>query len=206
MRAPVTADDFGLTVESTKTIFDLVQAKRIDHVSLLVNAPETKRAIALIRRYRLPNIGLHFNLIEGGPLSEPGRIPSLVDEKGRFHPLPVFLLKLLLRRINMDEVKTELHAQLSVFRKNAIPCAFINSHQNTHYFPPVESIVFDAAKKYKIPFVRNRGSILKRLRRFPLKYAVFTGGILLLRLVYGKTGSTYPGFEEDIVHPGTDYD
>jgi len=47
----------------------------------------------------------------------PDRVPSLVDEAGKFHPVGRFLRRALLGRLNPAEVGAELTAQYERFRE-----------------------------------------------------------------------------------------
>src|SRR3989337_4463962 len=110
------ADDLGYTASSVAAVEELISSGTLMGVSLLVNLPGFRSAVSLLRAHPIP-AALHVNLVEGMPVSPSGDIPSLVDSKGRFFPLPVFVLRLLLGLVNKKDVELEVAAQLSKARQ-----------------------------------------------------------------------------------------
>jgi predicted glycoside hydrolase/deacetylase ChbG (UPF0249 family) len=110
------------------------------------------------------------------------------------------------KKIDLTEVKLELDNQLLVFKQNGLTCAHLNSHQNVHCLPPFESLMIKAAKEQNISLVRGNESVLRRLRRFPVKLVIYQGLRQLLALRYGDKLVNGGKFLEDSLHPGTNYD
>jgi len=193
----ITADDFGLNPKTNRNITELFLRKKIHRASLLVNFPSSKKALKLAKKYQIP-IGLHFNLIEGRPLSPPFEIKTLTNSRGLFYPSYIFLPKLISGKIKTSEIEKELLAQLNFLKINGVPATFINSHQNIHLFPPIYQII----KKHTpaLP-LRSFQSVTNRFQKFPLKLA-------LIKII-SKFVPLYPGNDEAkeiFVHPGTNYD
>jgi predicted glycoside hydrolase/deacetylase ChbG (UPF0249 family) len=76
-----TADDLGLSEERNCGILESVLNGVVSSVSLMVNGPSSKHAVDLMRmNNKLNIIGLHFNITEGFPISDPVHITTLVEE------------------------------------------------------------------------------------------------------------------------------
>jgi chitin disaccharide deacetylase len=76
-----TADDLGISKERNCGILESVLNGVVSSVSLMVNGPSSKHAVDLMRMNNKLNImGLHFNITEGFPISDPTHIPTLVEE------------------------------------------------------------------------------------------------------------------------------
>jgi chitin disaccharide deacetylase len=209
MTYPVTADDFGLHHTANQAIAELMTEGKLARVSILVNSPGTAEVFRYLKTHHPQiRIGLHLNLVEGHPVSDPQTIPSLVRRNGKFYPLLWLLLRLWLGQIDHQHIAIEGVAQLRELRKQGLVVDSINSHQNTHVFPPLQVMVYELARRHHIPHVRQESSVLRRLQRFPVKLMVY----YLLQWWMQQRYHPYPvdashrSFEEYIMHPGTRYD
>ncbi len=136
---PFHADDLGYSASSVAAVEELLTSGTLTGASLLVNLPGFRRAVSLIQSHPVP-AALHVNLVEGVPISPKGAIPSLVNGRGRFFPLPVFLLRLLLGLVNKKEIELEVAAQLSKARQGGIVIVGLDSHRHTHMFSPIAEV------------------------------------------------------------------
>ncbi|MBQ4901350.1 ChbG/HpnK family deacetylase [Paenibacillus sp. Marseille-P2973] len=83
----INADDFGLSPGVNRGIVEAYQAGGISSTTLMVNMPGFTDAVRLAGLHPGLGVGLHFNLTYGRPVSDPRRIPSLVQADGRFHSI-----------------------------------------------------------------------------------------------------------------------
>ena len=128
------ADDFGLSSGIDQAIAGLVRTGRLGAFSCLSNGPawgdDAALAVALRGQAQL---GLHFNLTEGRPLSEAlskvwPRLPSLSRLLAQAH----------LRALPMAAIADELAAQWRAFvQATGAPPDFIDGHQHVHHLPGV---------------------------------------------------------------------
>ncbi|PYV93500.1 MAG: hopanoid biosynthesis associated protein HpnK, partial [Acidobacteria bacterium] len=79
-RLIVNADDFGLTEKVNQAIIQGHLEGIITSASLLATGAAFESAVTLARQHPKLGVGVHLNLTEGMPVSEPARIPSLVTE------------------------------------------------------------------------------------------------------------------------------
>lgn len=203
----LTADDYGLNATTTEAIQKMIVSGEIKSVSVLVNTKYSSTALEKCKLY--PNVewGIHLNIVEGMPITRPDKIPSLVDKNGRFYPLPLLLLKLFLSQIDIKHLELEFENQISLLQKYST-VTHINSHQNTHLFPPIWFVVRKIAHTYGIKNIRHRESVKRRLTKFPFKYSAFYVLWFAFWLKYGFRNypKTTNAFTEILVHPGTNYD
>ena len=164
----VCADDFGQSPGISRGIASLAQAGRINATSCLTNGVHWRASAALLKD--MPeslDVGLHFNLSEGEPLSA-----ELRREWPRMPALAGLIAKAHLRMLPLKAIAAEFAAQRAAFIEamGRAP-AFIDGHQHVHHMPGIREIVLaslgtDAA-------VRNTGEV--RGPGFGIKRALISG-------------------------------
>ena len=135
----VTADDFGIGPATTRGILDLAADGVVTSTVLLVNSPFAAEAVADWRAAgSVLELGWHPCLTLDRPVLPPDRVPTLVDEDGRFRPLGGFLKRLVAGRLDPAQVEAELAAQLARFVSfvGRFP-ANVNAHHHVHAFGPL---------------------------------------------------------------------
>ena len=136
------ADDFGLTPGISAGIAELARARRLTAVSCITNSPHWAKAAT--RLEGLPatvEVGLHFNLTEGRPLSRHlrKRWPSSSG-------LAALILRAHLGLLPRRALSSEAHAQLAAFIvARGVPPQFIDGHQHVHHLPGVRELLLDMA-------------------------------------------------------------
>ncbi len=137
----ICADDFAFNDEVSYGILKLAKGKKISATSCMTNMPAWPRHSQLLKPL-LPDIdvGLHFNLTEGKPLSK--RKNSFSDTN--FFPLNNLIAKAYCHRLIKAEVKAELNAQIAAFlaKIGRMP-AFIDGHQHIQQFPIIREAIID---------------------------------------------------------------
>ena len=154
------ADDFGQSPAISAGILRLARAGRLSAVSCRVNgASWLADAPALQSLPAAVEIGLHFNLTAGRPLS-----PRLA----RLWPtLPTLGLLVVRARVGLlprGALRGEFHAQLRAFTDaTGVSPSYIDGHQHVHGLPLLRDLLLDAAEHMRpVPSVRNTGRILGR--------------------------------------------
>lgn len=175
----VCADDFGLAPGLSRAVLRLAQAQRLNAISCLTHAAHWRSSAALLRE--LPatvDVGLHFNLTEGEPLS--GELRRVWP---RFAALPALIARAHLHALPREAIRAELAAQWMAFADAAGRApAFVDGHQHVHHLPLVRELVLEAvARATPRPAVRNSGRVIGP--GFAVKRALIagTGGHALLR-------------------------
>ncbi|MEP7056506.1 MAG: ChbG/HpnK family deacetylase [Caldimonas sp.] len=177
-RLALCADDFGRTPAISDTIVELAGAGRLGAVSCLVNGPHWPAAALSLRGcVDRVDLGLHFNLTEGRPLS-----PELARIWPELPALPRLIAMAHFERLPRAALALEFAAQLDAFTAatGAAP-ALVDAHQHVHHLPGVRTIVLDAIGRIAPrPAVRNTGRVIGP--GFAVKRALIerTGGRQLL--------------------------
>jgi predicted glycoside hydrolase/deacetylase ChbG (UPF0249 family) len=100
-------------------------------------------------------IGVHLTLVDGAPMLPPNRVPTLVQDDGRFHvSWRPFIVACLMGRVSMRDVERELTAQIEYATSNGITPTHLDSHKHVHLYPPVFEVVARLADSFRIPVVR----------------------------------------------------
>jgi hopanoid biosynthesis associated protein HpnK len=151
----VNADDLGLTPGVNTGIFDAHDRGILTSASLFAHAPATADAVR--RAWARPSlgVGVHLTLVDGTPMLPPHRVPSLVEDDGRFRASwKPFIVACLRGRVALAEVEQELTAQIDRIRSEGIRLTHLDAHKHVHAFPPIFKIVARLAERLGIPVVR----------------------------------------------------
>src|SRR5206468_7802709 len=135
--------------------------------SLFAGAPATLDAIRRARSRPSLGVGVHLALVDGTPTLPPSRVPTLVEDDGRFRrSWKPFIVACLRGKVSLAEVELELTAQIERLRSAGVRLTHLDAHQHVHAYPPVFAIVARLAARFGIPVVRvpyERGSWLNAL-------------------------------------------
>ena len=136
----VTADDLGLTRGVNEAVRQAHLSGIVTATSLLaVGAAFERRGPAWCGELPDLELGAHLALVgEDPPLLSAREVPSLVDARGAF-PLSyrTVVRRGLAGRIDPDDVRRELGAQLERVLGAGVPVTHVDTHQHTHLWPTV---------------------------------------------------------------------
>lgn len=178
------ADDFGMSRGVSSRIAQLAARGRINATSCLTNAPHWHATAPMLKD--LPDdmeVGLHFNLSEGQPLSSELRrvwpqLPALQQLIAKAH----------LRLLPLAAIAAEFDAQHAAFvEATGRDPDFVDGHQHVHHLPGVRDRVLASIGRWRAPpAVRNCGDV--RGPGFAVKRALIagTGGRALRRVLDGR--------------------
>ena len=151
----VNADDLGLTVGVNNGIFSAHDRGILTSASLIANAPATAHAIRRLRSRPTLGIGVHLTLVDGAPMLPPDRIPTLVQDDGRFQASwKPFIVACLAGRVSMEEVERELAGQIERVLDHGIRPTHLDGHKHVQAYPPIFAIVTRLAERFRIAVVR----------------------------------------------------
>lgn len=140
-RIVLCADDYGQGLAISRGILDLVERGRLSATSCLVTAPCWDEHAAWLTPFQGKiDIGLHFNLTEGEPLSPVYR----AAHGNHFFTVNTVLKRAFLRQLDRKAIVAECHAQLDRFLEGMgrLP-DFIDGHQHVHQFPVIRDAVIE---------------------------------------------------------------
>jgi predicted glycoside hydrolase/deacetylase ChbG (UPF0249 family) len=180
----VNADDLGLTVGVNDGIFDAHDHGVLTSASVFANAGATEDALARALRRPSLGVGCHLTLVDGRPTLPPARVPSLIEDDGRFRPSwKPFIVSCLLGHVSLLDVEQELTAQIERLRSAGLTLTHLDAHKHVHAYPPIFAIVTRLAERFQIPVVRvpfERWSTLygDTTQRPPTSQALMNAAIL----------------------------
>ena len=114
----IRADDLGISYAVDLGIARSVNEGLVRSVGLMTNMPEAARGLSLLAGSDVA-VGQHTNVCLGVPVSDPARIPSLLQEDGTFKSSRTYraCYKTGEDFVAFDEAVTEIEAQLGRFRE-----------------------------------------------------------------------------------------
>lgn len=155
----VNADDFGRHELINRAVERAFNAGCLRSTTLMAGGIAFDDAIAVAKRNSGLGVGIHFTLANGNPILPPKEIPTLVTPEGIFHEnYIVFLKRYMSGKISLDEVRSELAAQLEKILQTGLKLTHVDSHQHLHHVPGIIDIVLDLAAAKKIFAMRSSGA------------------------------------------------
>jgi predicted glycoside hydrolase/deacetylase ChbG (UPF0249 family) len=122
---------------------------------VFAGAPATSDAIRRARSRPSLGVGVHLALVDGTPTLPPSRVPTLVEDDGRFRrSWKPFIVACLRDKVSLAEVELELTAQIERLQDAGIAPTHLDAHKHVHAYPPVFAIVARLARRFGIPVVR----------------------------------------------------
>lgn len=145
-RIVLCADDFGQAPAISQAIVGLIGQRRLTATSCMVTSPNwLEHAQWLAPLKPLADMGLHFNLTEGKPLS-----PQYIDTYGdTFSSLATVMRQSIFRQLEVKVIEAELEMQLKLFKSGMgfLP-DFIDGHQHVHQFPVIRDALLSVYRRY----------------------------------------------------------
>jgi predicted glycoside hydrolase/deacetylase ChbG (UPF0249 family) len=170
----ICADDYGLSYGVSAGIIEALEAGRLSAVSALVNGPRWPAlGCKLTGCSAKADIGLHFNLTLGKPLSA---MPNFAPD-GSFPKISDVIRASMRGKLPMDEIRVEIDRQLDRFEAVMERAPdFVDGHQHVHVLPYIRHALLDALEARKLAgkiWLRDAGDWPHRIlwRRADLKKA-----------------------------------
>jgi predicted glycoside hydrolase/deacetylase ChbG (UPF0249 family) len=168
----VNADDYGLTSRTSEMIVRLHHIGVVTSTTALVLAPGFAPTAHLLAGHPTLGTGVHLCLVgPDPPLSLARDIPTLVDRRGALASSWHFLLpRLLAGRVDLDDVRRELTAQIELALARGLRLTHLDSHQHLHLWPGISTVVMELALRYGIPAIRCPESRSYKTERPPVAF------------------------------------
>jgi len=149
------ADDYGMNEATSRGILHVASKGAVRSTSAMSSSTDFERAMWDLDSSGVDlDVGIHLNLTWGRPLSDPARIPSLVDDDGRFHGRSKLLAKALAGTISGSEVYRELRLQCERISERLSAITHLDGHHHVHVYPIVREVAERLARQFRIPYVR----------------------------------------------------
>ena len=181
-RPDIHADDYALTLNTSKDMLECMRAGKLDSISIVPNMLSFEPCMELLygeipHLPFLPCMSVHLDFVEGRSLAGVAAVPDLVKEGGRLMGLGwggLFLASCLpgKRRKIKPQLKREIKAQLkqtqeaiekcmAIAKEAGVSCKQkglrIDSHQHAHMIPVVWEAILEAVAEegYRVEYIRN---------------------------------------------------
>lgn len=164
-RLIVNADDFGLTGGVSRGILEAHREGVVTSTTLMVNRAADTALLEALAASGL-GVGLHVNLTLGRPISDPGRVPSLVDEDGQF----MRDARAVAARVSPEEARLEIGNQIDAFRRmtGRFP-THLDSHHHVGSHEPLLELMFFFSAALKVPLRAQDPETRRAARRRGLR-------------------------------------
>ena len=139
MRVVTNADDFGASDETVRATIASFGLGALTSATIMTAMPATEAALEFARGRPDLSFGVHLALVGDGherPLSDPERVPGLVDENGFLLATDVVRRRALRGALPVGELEVEIEQQLAVLRDAGIPISHVDSHRHVHKLGP----------------------------------------------------------------------
>jgi chitin disaccharide deacetylase len=151
----VNADDLGWTEGVNRGIAEAHRGGLVTSASLLANGRAFVSARDLARSNPELGVGVHLNLSNGTPTASPEDIGGLLNANGLLHyTTDSLFLRIVTRRLDLDEVQREWEAQIRKIRAAGIIPTHLDGHKHVHMLPGLFEIAVRLAKKHGIRAIR----------------------------------------------------
>jgi len=151
----VNADDFGRHELINRAVEKALNEGCLRSATIMAGGKAFDNAVEVAKKNPALGVGLHFTLACGFPVLPPSEIPTLVNEDGIFFEnYVVFLKKYLQGKVSIEEIKSELAAQLEKAQNAGLQLTHFDSHQHLHHIPGIIEICLNLAEGAKISAMR----------------------------------------------------
>lgn len=157
-RLIINADDLGLTAGVNRAIFEANTNGLVTSSTVMANSAAFVNAVEAVRSRpaaRL-SVGCHLVLVDGAPIAQPERVPSLLNTSSDFRQgIGELALAAQRRKLDPAEIETEAVAQFKKIWSAGIQPSHFDSHKHAHMFPQILGPALRAARSCGITRVRN---------------------------------------------------
>lgn len=187
VKTDIHADDYALTVNTSKDMLMCMQAGKLDSISIVPNMSCFEECMEMLYEQipKLPFVPLmsvHLDFVEGRSLAKKGEVPLLVKEDTDLMGLSwggVFKYSYLpwKRGQVKAQLKREIKAQIvrvqgaidkcvGIAREHGVACSQdglrLDSHQHAHMIPVVWEAVLEVVKEegWRLSYIRNSKEVL----------------------------------------------
>jgi predicted glycoside hydrolase/deacetylase ChbG (UPF0249 family) len=154
----IRCDDIGMSHGVNMAAQELIDAGVKFSASVMVPCSWFDEAVDILNANPQISVGIHLTLnsewknYKWGPVAGKNTVPSLVDSVGNFFPSRATFFA---NNPRLDEVETELRAQIEKAVKSGLKIAYLDYHMGTAVDKPeMRKIVEQLAKEYNLGISR----------------------------------------------------
>lgn len=157
-RLIINADDLGLTSGVNRAIFEANATGVVTSTTLMANGAAFANAVESFRSQPSAklSVGCHLVLVDGAPILQPERVPSLLKTSSGFRQgIGELALAAQRRKLDPAEIESEALAQFKKLWSAGIQPSHFDSHKHSHMFAQVLAPALRAARSCGITRLRN---------------------------------------------------
>lgn len=163
-RLIINADDFGFTSGVNCAILEAHTRGIVTSSTVMANGRAFTKAVEMAHSAPHLSVGCHVVLIDGQPILEAEKLPSITHAGNFRDGLKSFAARALMGRLSAAEIQSEAEAQIRKIQAAGLEMSHIDTHKHTHLFPQVLRPLLRAARACGIRALRNPFG-----PRFPLR-------------------------------------
>lgn len=124
-------DDIGMCHSVNLAAKEVLETRMPVSMSVMVPCPWFTEAVEILKQYPHVSVGIHLTLnsewknYRWGPVAGVTMVPTLVDSLGHFFPSRS---KLFANNPKLDEIETELRAQIEIAKKAGLKIDYLDYH------------------------------------------------------------------------------
>lgn len=145
----VNADDYGRTPGVTEGILRAHEHGIVTSATVMMNMPHASESLRLAEEHPRLGVGVHLVFTSGYPVLLPEEVPSLVHGSGAFYRPQELMARLI--EVDLDQLRTELRAQIKLFLSSGRRPTHLDCHHLTYLYPPFFAVHMDLAKEFGLP-------------------------------------------------------
>ncbi len=165
MRLILHADDFGQSEDSYRATVECFEQGILTSASIMPLMPFSDAAIRFAKEHPEYSYGAHLtfarNTVER-PVSDPSKIPHLLDSDGNYTNSNVIRIRALCRQIPPGEIECEVKAQLGYFHDHGLALSHIDTHGHMHKLGPFPDAITRVLPHFGISRVRTVQNLFVR--------------------------------------------
>lgn len=193
------ADDFGISKGVNAAIEQAYSEGILNSASLMINQKYADEAVEMARNMPQLETGLHINLTNEYPASNPQQIPLLVNKNGKLKNgfVNLLLLSFLHPQQLRAQVEVEIRAQITKYLQTGLKLQHLDSHRHVHMIPLIFKLVRRLQQEYNVPRLRVMNeNALNTVRQNTSKSYLFDGG--LIKYVLLRFLCWWNGYQSDV--------
>lgn len=144
----INGDDAGIDHQRNEGLIKSFEEGVLTSVTALVNGPAFEEIAHYTAKHPGLGIGIHLNLTQGRALS--GRLKTLTDEEGNFHPKARAWANAWQGKLDEEEISKELMTQLEAFAETGLTPTHLDGHNHIHLFPQVLQAILALMDKSRV--------------------------------------------------------
>ena len=169
----VNADDFGLNDETVDWTIKGFERGKITSATVMAGMTATARAVEYAKAHPQFSFGVHLYLVDEKSMSDPAKIPSMIDPKtGKLWATRQFIVLNFLGLVKVEDLKTEMRAQIDALRAMGLNISHVDGHGHNHRLPQsiealkelkAEGVIGDKVRRCQNLFVGKPGLLSKMI-------------------------------------------